>query len=235
MIPLLQPPNRNQQGFSLIELLVVAVVFSLMVLMVDAFFATVNRSSHTVEAAADIQQNARVAVERLSREAREATATDVTFSPDMVVFPTARPAAPNDNYFCIDAAGVNFASQGTSLDTATPTGCKYLGDYSGTYGPKLTAWVVYWRDSPPNPPAPSCAAGTGSLYRAYMPQANKPTDPPDTSTGSKIATCVSSFTVTIDGTDRLIVTLTLQMAGTVSGAIVPPQTLTVTSTTFMRN
>lgn len=215
---------RNQSGFSLIELLVVAAVLGMMVLMVDVFFITVNRSSKTVELAADVQQNARVAVERLSREAREAETeiADVTTPvPGMVVFPSARPVVPNDRNFCLDAPGVN------------PPSCS--ASSGSTYGPLRQAWIVYWFDNS-GQPGQRCAAGTGILLRARVDATAgqpAPTSPP--ASGDTIATCVSSFTASKEGTDRLVVTLVLQTAGTVGGTVVPVQTVTVTSTTFMRN
>lgn len=221
----------RQRGFSLIELLVVAAVFGLMVLMVDAFFSTVNRSSHTVEAFTDITQNARVALERMSRETREAEVDDVDIysSPTMIVFPSARPEVPDDRNFCLDTSesGVNDAS------CAAPS-----GGYTGSYGPVRQAWVVYWYDSS-GTAGTGCASGTGNLMRAYLadPGAEDaaPTTPPSVSDGSVIATCVSDFTAEVDGTDQLVVTLALQSAGRVQGAVIPPQTVTLTSTTFMRN
>jgi prepilin-type N-terminal cleavage/methylation domain-containing protein len=63
-----------QSGLTIIELLVSLAVFSMFVLMIDAVFSGANRTSRKAEVAADVQQNARVAADRLTREIRESSA-----------------------------------------------------------------------------------------------------------------------------------------------------------------
>lgn len=68
---------RAQHGLTMIELLVALAVFAMFVLMIDAVFFSANRTARKVELAADVQQNARIAVERLTRELRESQVSQV--------------------------------------------------------------------------------------------------------------------------------------------------------------
>ncbi|HXF81841.1 MAG TPA: prepilin-type N-terminal cleavage/methylation domain-containing protein [bacterium] len=63
--------HQGQRGVTLIELLVAMAVFTLFLLMIDAVFSSTRTNSRKTELAADVQQNARVAVDRLTRELRE--------------------------------------------------------------------------------------------------------------------------------------------------------------------
>jgi len=56
----------------MIELLVALAVFAMFILMIDALFSSARTNARKTEIAADVQQNARVAVDRLTRELREA-------------------------------------------------------------------------------------------------------------------------------------------------------------------
>lgn len=77
--------HRTQRGFTLIELIVSLAVFALFILMIDAVFSSARTNSRKTEIAADVQQNARVAVDRLTRELREARArTDPFLCPVLV-------------------------------------------------------------------------------------------------------------------------------------------------------
>ncbi len=64
--------HRTQRGVTMIELLVALAVFALFILMIDALFSSARTNARKTEIAADVQQNARIAVDRLTRELREA-------------------------------------------------------------------------------------------------------------------------------------------------------------------
>src|SRR5574341_2222980 len=209
--------GKNERGFSLIELLVVAGVFALMVLMVDAFFSTANRAAHTAELAADVAQNGRVAIERLTREGRfssgsgfaadcsslsDPSATTLCLGPGgaWVAFKSAR-LTSDETVFCLDVAN-------TSDDLYNASCSPPL---TGTYEPVWQAWIVYWLDT------------NGNLRRSVQ---TPTTSAPLASGGDIIATSVSTFTVSMSGD---VFTATLELAGTqtVQGTNLPTQRITL--------
>lgn len=74
MRTLLARLHRARSGVTLIELLVAMAVFTLFLLMIDAVFSGARTNTRKTEIAVDVQQNARVAVDRMTRELREARA-----------------------------------------------------------------------------------------------------------------------------------------------------------------
>jgi type IV pilus assembly protein PilW len=78
---------RCQRGVSLIELLVAIVVFVILFLMIDGVFIAANRSTRQAETGAEVAQNARVAMERMTREIRESGAAG---SPAAILVATER-------------------------------------------------------------------------------------------------------------------------------------------------
>lgn len=215
----------NERGFSLIELLVVAGVFALMVLMVDAFFASANRAAHTAELAADVAQNGRVAIERLTREARFSSASgfesDCTslsnpttatmcLGPDgdWVAFKSAR-LLSDETVFCLRVVNAS--------DNLYDPNCNATLD--GTYDPEWQAWIVYWVDS------------NGDLRRSVQ---DDVTIAPVASGGDIIATSVASFDASVSG-NVFTVTLGLEATEKVQGSTLPTQRITLNSETFVRD
>lgn len=98
--------HRAQRGVTLIELIVALAVFALFILMIDAVFSSARTNTRKTEIAADVQQNARVAMDRLTRELREAHAADVVVDTSKgaglhgVVFKSAR-LAGTPTVFCL--------------------------------------------------------------------------------------------------------------------------------------
>ncbi len=217
----------DERGFSLVELLVVIFVFSLMVLLIDAVFATVNRSSRAVELAADIQQNGRVAVERLTREIRESSSP--TVQTGRVAFRSAR-LQSDSRWFCVNAADSN--------DPYYNSNCFASGQpLLGTYQPIWQAWIWYWRDTS-SPTRPGCADGTGDLRREVQWRVGTnplPATPASPTGGDVIATCVSNFEVTLPGSTTLKVVLDLAATAQVQGSNIPVQEMRVEGRTFIRN
>lgn len=223
--------DHRQGGFSLIELLVVAGVFALMVLMVDAFFSIANRSAHTAELAADVAQNGRVAIERLTREARFSSASNASVSSTgcsgmaspptttlcietgggWMAFKTAR-LQTDERVFCLDVASSN--------DDLYNAGCG--APLTGSYDPVWQAWIVYGVD------------GNGDLRRSVQVPATSAPSVPTSSNGTIIATSVSSFTASLSGN---VLSMTLELSATekVQGSNLPTQRISLTGETFVRD
>lgn len=97
---------RTQRGLTMIELLVSLAVFAMFVLMIDAVFFSANRTARKAELAADVQQNARIAVERLTRELREAQLSAIVIDTSLgagrhgIIFKSAR-LAGTPTVFCL--------------------------------------------------------------------------------------------------------------------------------------
>lgn len=219
--------GAGEQGFSLIELLVVVVVFALMVLMIDAFFSIANRTAHTAELATDVAQNGRVAIERLTREARFSSASQpsigatgcsgmadastktlcIETDANWMAFKTAR-LADDETVFCLNV---------TSGDDLYAPECN--APLTGTYAPVWQAWIVY------------CLDNSGDLHRDRQ---DDPAIAPTACSGAVIATSVSSFVPTLIG-NVLTVKLELAATETVQGLNVPTQRISLTGETFIRD
>lgn len=221
---------RNQHGVSLIELLVAVVVFAVLILVIDAVFISAHRGTQKAELAADVNQNARIAIERLTTEIRESSATLVSLggTPDAdgnypaVVFRSARPADAS-NSFCL-----HWASPTEPLALANP-GC--AGTPNGSYAPNWQRWIGYYLEAGsvkritsrtalnPNTLADSCAV----------------VSPPDTC--QVIATSVRTFAVSPPSGSPPALTIALEGEGevTVQGSSVPQQEIVLKVTTALRN
>lgn len=221
---------RDQRGVSLIELLVATVVFALLVWIVDITFISAHRGAQKAELSADVNQNARIAIERLTTEIRESSAALV--SPGgtpgaggnypAVVFRSARPTDASDS-FCL-----HWASSTEPLALANP-GC--TGTPSGSYAPNWQRWIGYYLEAGnvkritsssalnPNSLAASCAA----------------VSPPDTC--QVIATSVRAFGVSPPSGSPPALTVVLEGEGevTIQGSAVPQQEIVLKITTVIRN
>jgi len=235
--------RRGERGITVIELLVATAIFALFVIIVDAVFFTANRSSKKAELAAEVQQNSRIAMERLTREIRE-SGTDVgteirsdntTPGHSAVVFKSARLPADNAvfctyvrsnteplyNNDCFTFPGGNVAAPPyTSPEPVLPR---------GTYTPIWQRYVGYYVVDTPD--------GLHELRRVVA-QLNT-TDaalpnPLTLSGGDVIATMIESFDVTLSGGEFRI---TLKSKGTqvVQGVAIPGQEVLLPGTVLIRN
>ncbi len=71
----LQPTNYNlkpKNGFTLAEMLVVISIFALLMIMIFSIYILSQRAYYTSDTKAEIDQNGRIALDRMSREIRQA-------------------------------------------------------------------------------------------------------------------------------------------------------------------
>lgn len=213
--------DQGERGVSLIELLVGIVVFALLILMVDSVFISAHRTARTAELGANVQQNARIAVERLTREIREADATSIVDpSGTWVAFKSARlPDAIAA--FCLNVSSGPLSNASCALDATKPP-----------FVPVWQRWIVYWFD------------GTGVLRRDVQ----AITSTPAPGGGNVIATLVQSFDTRCPGTSSepflevgpegqrtFCVRLTAEGREVGQGSGVPPQQVILESKTLIRN
>ncbi len=244
--------NGDDRGVGLIELLVGLAVFALFVLLIDAVFVSTNRSSRKAELAADLQQNARGAIERLSREIRESRVNLVSTSSDgtRVVFKSARLLGSTPEVFCIYVRTTsdslynapcfaNLAPSKRPNYTFPVAGCPppTVGSACalGTYTPLWQYWVAYWLD------------GSQQLHRVTGALSDPDAAPPDITNaalwscpgatcGEVIATFVNTFNVAIDGpSGNFTVTLDAQGTRIVQGSPVPQQEVLLNGRILLRN
>lgn len=234
-------PWRGQRGVTLIELLVGLVVFALFIIVVDALFFGANRASRKTELAADVQQNARIAVERLTREIRESRPAEVlvnnsTPGRSWVLFKS--PRLPADNsVFCLYVRNTTDPSYVYHPDCFTfPGGNITPPPYTspeplsprGTYTPIWQRYIGYYITDAPD----------GSLeLRRVTGQLTQPTTALSAGMlagGEVIATFVETFDVALAGTTF---TATLKASGTVivQGSTVPTQEVLLPGTVLIRN
>jgi Tfp pilus assembly protein PilE len=204
---------QDQRGASVAELLVGVVVFAILILVMDAVFSNALRGSRKVELSAGVSQNARVALERLVAEIREASAAQIQIDGGggAVIFRSARPSDA-ENAFCMD-----WKSAAEPLALANP-GCSGV-PLSGTYVPVWQRWIAYHFDT-----------GSGLLRRIASPSAL--TFP--VSGGQVIAASVETFAVELSG-GTLTVTLKGLGQEMTQGANLPPQEIMLNASTKVNN
>lgn len=230
----------GQRGVTLIELLLALVVFALFIFVIDALFFSASRSTRKIELAADVQQNARIAIERLTREIRESRPSEVLMDSSMpgrswVLFKSAR--LPDDNtVFCLYVRNATDPSYVYNPDCFTfPGGNVTPPPYTspeplsprGTYTPIWQRYIGYYVVD---------SGGVVELRRVTG-QLNQPTSALLVSMltgGEVIAAFVETFDVTLVGTT---VTATLKASGTeiVQGSAVPTQEVLLPGTVLIRN
>lgn len=230
----------GQRGVTLIELLLALVVFALFIFVIDALFFSANRSTRKIELAADVQQNARIAVERLTREIRESRPSEVlmdnsTPGRSWVLFKSARLPADN-SVFCLYVRNATDPSYVYNPDCFTfPGGNVTPPPYTspeplsprGTYTPIWQRYIGYYVVD---------SGGVVELHRVTG-QLNLPTSALLASMltgGEVIAAFVETFDVTRAGTT---VTARLKASGTeiVQGSAVPTQEVLLPGTVLIRN
>jgi prepilin-type N-terminal cleavage/methylation domain-containing protein len=208
---------RDQRGVSLIELLVAVAVFAVLVLIIDAVFISAHRGARKAELGADVNQNARIAVERLTAEIRESSAVLISTGAGdtAVVFRSARPS-DSGNGFCLDWAS---GTEPLAVANNTPP-CTGV-PLTGTYAPVWQRWIGYYFDA-------------GELRRVTSTDA---LDAGALSGGQVIATSVETFTVMKGAGSPATVTVALKGKGMelVQGSSVPPQEIVLNVTTVIRN
>jgi len=241
--------SRRQQGVTIIELVVALGIFALFILLIDAVFFGANRSARKAELAADVQQNARIGAERLTRELRESNVVQVAYGGSAgsmaVVFKSARLNEDN-SVFCLYARSTTdpvwvydtrcFTFTGGNItppDYGAPpygAGCDATKLVPcGTYTIIWQRYVGYY--------VVDVGGGVKELRRVVQqldtPAAALP-DPTTLSGGDVIATHVETFDVAISGTN---VTVTLKARGVqvVQGTQLPVQEVLLPAQVLFRN
>ena len=241
--------SRRQQGVTIIELVVALGIFALFILLIDAVFFGANRSARKAELAADVQQNARIGAERLTRELRESNVVQVAYGGSAgsmaVVFKSARLNEDN-SVFCLYARSTTdpvwvydtrcFTFTGGNItppDYGAPpygAGCDATKLVPcGTYTIIWQRYIGYY--------VVDVGGGVKELRRVVQqldtPAAALP-DPTTLSGGDVIATHVETFDVAISGTN---VTVTLKARGVqvVQGTQLPVQEVLLPAQVLFRN
>jgi len=230
---------RDQRGVTLIELLVALAVFSLFVLMIDAIFSSARTNARKTEIAADVQQNARVAVDRILRELHETNINLVLVDntipgASQIAFKSAR-LAEDLSIFCLytrinaglgyDARCFTFSGGNVAAPNPTYTSPEPISP-RGTYTPIWQRSVSY------------CVAGAAGAYDLLrvVGDLSQPgsalTMPP--CSGDTVASMIQSFDVSVGGS---IVTVTLKAKGSekVQGRDIPAQEVLLPGQSLTRN
>ncbi len=231
--------HRAQRGVTLIELLVSLAVFALFMLMIDAVFSSARTSSRKTEVAADVQQNARVATERVTREIRETSVVEVVYDNttpghSQIVFKSARLNEDN-NKFCLYTrltTGLGYDARCYTFAGGNITPPPYTSPEPivprGTYTPIWQRYVGYYVVDTPD--------GMHELRRVVG-DLSQPTTVLNLGLltgGDIIATMIESFDVGVSGG---IVSVTLKAKGTevVQGRAIPDQEILLPGQSMTRN
>lgn len=234
---------QGERGITVIELLVATAVFALFIIIVDAVFFSANRSAKKTELAAEVQQNARIAVERLTREIRESGSTtpsvirvdNATPGHSAIVFKSARLQADNAvfclyvrtnteplfNENCFDDFSTDVPEPPyTSPEPILPR---------GSYSPIWQRYVGYYVVDTPD--------GLHELRRVSVQLSSTDAALPDPlalTGGDVIATMAESFDVTLVG-GEFRVTLKAKGRQVVQGVAVPDQDFLLPGAVLVRN
>jgi len=247
--------HRGEHGFTIIELLVSLAVFALFILIIDAVFSGARTNAKKIEVAADVQQNVRSAVYRITRELRETntsqivTGTDPSNGQGQIVFKSARLVADN-TVFCLYTkvgAGLGFDARcwtsfgGTFSSAQPPAGgyaagtlpspCNTTDVPCATYSPLWQQYVGY------------SAQGLAAPYTLYrvsgqltpLPNQALSTTLLCTGCGDVIASNIQSFgNISISGG---IVSVSIQGLGKpiVQGTALPAQQIALPTQSMVRN
>ncbi len=244
--------DRDDRGVGLIEFLVGLAVFALFFLLIDAVFIGTHRSSRKADLAADVQQNARGAIERLSREIRESRVNLVSTSSDgtRVVFKSARLLGGAPEVFCLYVRTTSDSLYNSSCFLNLPIGKRPNYTFPvagcppptvgsacalGTYTPLWQYWVAYWLDA------------SQQLHRATGALSDPDAVPPDVTNvalwscpgatcGEVIANYVNNFVAAIDiASGDFTATLDTQATRIVQGSAVPQQEVLLNGRILLRN
>ena len=228
---------RPQHGVTIIELLVALAVFALLVVMIDAIFSSARTNARKTEVAADVQQNARVAADRLLRELHESNITQVlvnngTPGASQIVFKSARLTQDN-SVFCLytrATSGMGYDSRCFTFTGGNVTPPPYTSPEPiaprGTYTPIWQRYVSY------------CVTGSAGAYQLQR-VVGALSQPGDALAmpacgGDTVATMIQSFDVSISGS---VVSVTLQAQGSevVQGRALPVQQILLPGQSMTRN
>jgi len=215
---------RNQHGVTLIELLVALAVFALFILMIDAIFSSARTNARKTEIAADVQQNARVAADRILRELHETNINQVLVD-----------LAEDNSIFCLytrTASGLGYDPKCFAAPGPVVAGPPYASPEPitphGTYTPIWQRYVGYFVTSTPD--------GLYALQRVVG-DLSTPDSPLSLSVlagGDTVATLIQSFDVSVTGG---VVAVTLKAKGTevVQGRTLPAQEILLPGQSLTRN
>ena len=223
----------------MIELLVALAVFALFVVMIDAIFSSARTNARKTEIAADVQQNGRVAADRILRELHETNINQVlvnngTPGASQIVFKSARLTQDN-SVFCLytrATSGLGYDSRCFTFSGGNVTPPPYTSPEPivprGTYTPVWRRYVGYYVTSTPD--------GLYALMRVVGDLST-----PDSALslsvlagGDTVAALIQSFDVAVSGS---VVTVTLQAQGSevVQGRAIPVQQILLPGQAMTRN
>ncbi len=247
--------HRAQRGVTLIELIVALAVFALFILMIDAVFSSARTNSRKTEIAADVQQNARVAVDRLTRELREAHAPDVLVDTSQgagrhgVLFKSAR-LVGTPTFFCLYVRSNtepfynatcfdSFPGGGSDIPTPPYSGppyplCAPNTDTNklnpcGGYSPIWQQYIGYYVE---------VLAGGARQLRRVSGQLDSAGASPSAGLltgGDVIATMVETFDVSVSASGVVSVALKAKGSEVVQGRAIPDQEIQLPGKSLSRD
>jgi len=142
-------PNNNKfkkhksgAGFTLIELLIYMSIVTLVVVVFSSFMVDVTKSAARAKTAKEVQQNARLILERLTQDIRKATDVDVALPPGQINLTNATGEVSyclvnNVVHYLEGSVNCSAAAASLSNDQVRVTQLNFTDD-SGTYKIDLT-------------------------------------------------------------------------------------------------
>jgi len=209
--------SDGDDGTTVLEVVVALGIFAVVAGLVGAVLVVSDRTERRVVLAADAQQNARLALERLVRELRESSPTRVRSGGRAgamwVLFASARPAA-DPSIFCVHARRLSAPPEASHPDCFTFPGGDVAEPAIGTYLPVWQRYVGYF----------VAAAPEGPVLRRVVGALSSPEGPLDSALlagGETVAEGVEALDIAV--ADRLF-TVTLRLRTPAPAALAVPET-----------
>ncbi|HEY6072190.1 MAG TPA: hypothetical protein VIV15_02080 [Anaerolineales bacterium] len=210
-------------------------IFALFIVTVDTVFSGVNRGARKAQLADDVQQNGRIAVERLTREIREASTSNILVGGSVgsmwVLFKTARLQEDN-RVFCLYTRTTEFPYDSRCFTfpggnlSAPPYGAAPASP-SGTFAPIWQQYVGYYVTTTGG--VTELRRVAGQLNTSGVGLASSMV-----TGGEVIAAQVETFDVSVGG-GTIVVTLKSRGTEVVQGTQQVPQEMLLPGTVLIRN
>lgn len=97
--------NKNQSGFTLVEVLVTVAVTGILTVMATVIFINTVRNSKKAEVTSEGRQNAALVIDRLQKDARGATSLAVTGSAPTETLTITKNNGTDVSWQCVDPGG----------------------------------------------------------------------------------------------------------------------------------
>ncbi|MFH1283373.1 MAG: type II secretion system protein [bacterium] len=107
--------SRSLNGFSLVEILMVVAIIGVVTLILTKFTSQTSKTWHTTTSQLQIQQQARIALDEMTRYIRHSSAAAQGLSASYGMYPGISQQADNISFYTLKGKRVNYFQDGDTL------------------------------------------------------------------------------------------------------------------------